>query len=248
MSSLFCNFIDIRRTMRKHFLIIAILAIAFTQSYAQGIQPASMSANAYRPPVTIFGPHNPDMTFVGTADLQDQFLARTWTAGTVKFKNGQVWKNMLLLFDVHGNKLYFMQDNVPMEFTFPIDEFVIGLIVAKDTLGMVFRSSYPAVNTNTTETFYEVLVDGKIQLLKCRAKNINMYKDNEQPEQRRFTEKEQLYVYSEGEMVKIKKDREDLRKALPKYSRKIDEIADELRLKLKNQEGVMKLITELNRI
>jgi hypothetical protein len=232
--------------MRKQALLIAILVITFIQGYSQ--VPASMPANAYRPPITIFGPNNPDMAFVGTADLQDQFVSRTWTAGKVKFKNGQQWENVLLLFDVHSNKLYYLHENTPMEFTFPVDEFLIGLIVAKDTLGMVFRSSYPSINNHTSETFYEVLVDGKIQLLKCRAKNVGLYKDTDQPEQKRFTEKEQLYVYVDGEMVKIRKDKEDILKALPKYAKKIEAIQDDLRLKLKNEEGLMKLFFELNKI
>ena len=232
--------------MRKQVLLIAILVFAIAQAHAQSVQPPTM-AN-YRPPITIFGPNNPDMTFIGTADIQDQFTSRTWTAGTVKFKNGVKWENILLLFDVHSNKLYYMQDNVPMEFTFPIDEFVIGLIIAKDTMGLVYRSAYPAVNTNNTETFYQVLVDGKIQLLKCRAKNVGMYKDADQPEQKRFTEKEQLYVFADGDMVKIKKDREEVTKALPKYARKIDQIIDDLRLKLKNEEGLRKLFAELNKM
>ena len=234
--------------MRKQFLLIAVLAITFVQAFSQPIQPASMSNMAYRPPLTIFGPHTNDVAFVGTADIQDQFTSRTWTAGKVKFKNGQQWDNVLLLFDVHSNKLYYLSENTPMEFTFPIDEFVIGLIVSKDTLGLLYRASYPAVNTNNNETFYQVLADGKLQLLKCRAKNVGMYKNTEQPEQKRFTEKEQWYVYADGEMVKIKKDKEDIIKSLPKYAKQIETILDDQKIKLKNEDGLRKLIYELNKL
>ena len=110
------------------------------------------------------------------------------------------------------------------------------------------RSSDPARNTNTSETFYQVRVDGKIQLLKCRAKNVGLYKDADQPEQKRFTEKEQLYVFADGNMVKIKKDRDEVVKALPKYAKKIDQVVDDLRLKLKHEEGLIKLFAELNKM
>jgi len=232
-------------------LIFAFLAAASLHLCAQSpviqMQNASIPKSAYQHPLTIFGPNNPDMSFVGTADIQDQFLSRTWTPGNVKFKNGQQANGLLLLFDVHGNKLYFMQEDQAMEFIHPIEEFVIGLIIRKDTLGMLYRSSYPAVNMNTTETFYEVLVDGNIQLLRCRAKNVGMYKDETQPEQKRFTEKEQLYIYTDGKMVKIKKDKDDILAALPHLAKKIDRIVDEERLKLKHEEGIRKLVAALNR-
>lgn len=236
--------------MRKQLLFIAIAALAFTQGFSQSVQPATISSSAYRPPVTIFGPNNPDMSFRGTADIQDQFLSRTWTEGHVKFKNGQWANSLLLLFDVHNNKLYFMdeKDHVPMEFVYPIEEFVIGLIVGKDTTNLFYRSSYPAVNANTTETFYEVLVDGKIQLLRCRAKNVGMYKDSEQPEQKRFTEKEQLYIFADGKMTKIKKDKDEVLNALPEYAKKIEQILDEEKLKLKHEEGLRKLVVALNKL
>ena len=232
--------------MRKQIILTVFIGIACAQAYAQ-IAPATMSANAYRPPVTIFGPNSPHMRFIEKADIQQQFMRRDWTPGNVLFRNGMSANNVLLLFDVHSNKLYFRQGDQAMEFLNPVQEFLIGLIVEKDTAGVVYRVLYPAVNTNTDETFYEVLVDGKVQLLRCRAKNVNLYKDQSQPEPKRHTEKEQLYVYVDGKMIKIKKDKDDILEALPKLADRINKITSEQRLKLKTDEGLLRLFRELNR-
>jgi hypothetical protein len=232
--------------MRKHFIAAVCCTLVVAGLRAQ-VAPATMSANAYRPPVTIFGPHAPDGKFLEKADIQEQFLRREWTRGNVKFRNGQEANNILMLFDVHSNKLYFMQGDVAMEFLHPIQEFLIGLIVGKDTAGTIFRSDYPTVDTHTGETFYEVIVDGDIQLLRCRAKSVGLYRDNDVPEQKRTTEKEQYYVYHEGQMVKIKKDKDDIVKALPKLADKINAIIEKERLKFKNEDSMRKLFTALNR-
>src|SRR5688572_26299217 len=109
--------------MRKHLVVFAMLALAGIQCLAQSAINNMSGPMAYSPPLTIFGPNKPDMTFIGNADIQDQFLSRTWTPGRVKFKNGQMASGLSLLFDVHNNKLYFLQENVPMEFINPIEEF-----------------------------------------------------------------------------------------------------------------------------
>ncbi|HYC29239.1 MAG TPA: hypothetical protein VEB42_10490, partial [Chitinophagaceae bacterium] len=163
---------------------------------------------------------------------------------------GQEAKDVMLLFDVHNNKLYFQQGKTTMEFLNPVYEFEIGLLIGEDTAKVLYRSSYPAVNNNTPETFYEIVVDGStMQLLWCRAKNVNMYKDETQPEERRQTEREQWYVHlPEGKMVKIKKDKDAIVKALPQYADRINEIIKTKGLKLKEPDDFIQLFASLNNL
>ena len=128
-------------------------------------------------------------------------------------------------------------------------EFYIGLIVGQDTATAHYRCAYPAVNANTPETFYEVVVDANIQLLWCRAKSTQLYKDASAPEQRRNTEKEQWYVYlpeGEGKMVKIKKDKNSVMAALPQYADRIETIIKDKGLRLKEPEDFIRLFALLN--
>jgi hypothetical protein len=233
--------------MRKLLLLLLIPALACTQAYSQRItMPVIKTGGGAREPANFYSPNAVGNTMYD-ADIQGQFARGEWTSGNVKFRNGQEGKGMLLLFDVHNNKLYFKQDKMTMEFLNPVYEFEIGLVVGLDTAKVLYRSSYPAVNYNTNETFYEVVVDANIQLLWCRAKNVNMYKDASQPEGRRNTEKEQWYVHlPEGKMVKIKKDRNDIIKALPEYADRINQIIKEKGLRVKDSEDFVQLFAHLN--
>jgi len=234
--------------MRKHLLLGIVTVLAFMEASSQRMSvPTVRTGSGAYLPANYYAPNQVGNT-VNPVDIQGQFTRGEWTKGDVKFKNGQEMKNQLLLFDVHSNKLYFQQNGTTMEFVYPVYEFQIGLLVGPDTAKVHYRCSYPAVNNNTDETFYEIVVDGsKMQLLWCRAKNVNMYKDTDQPEQRRNTEKEQWYVYlPEGKMVKVKKDKNEVLKALPEYADQINQIVKEKSLRLKETEDFIALFASLN--
>jgi hypothetical protein len=232
--------------MRK-FLLLLLPVLACIQAHSQRITlPAIKSGGGGSMPSNFYAPNQVGNT-INDIDMQGQFARGEWTRGNVKFKNGQEGKNLLLLFDVHNNKLYFKENNMTMEFLNPVYEFEIGLLIGRDTSNVLYRSSYPAVNNNTDETFYEVVVDANIQLLWCRAKNVKMYKDVSQPEERRNTEKEQWYVHlPEGKMVKIKRDKDDIIKALPEYADRINLIIKQKGLRVKDAEDFVQLFAHLN--
>lgn len=234
--------------MRKLLLLLISSALVHVQASAQRMSiPTLKSGAGASLPTNLYAP-NAVGSSNGPIDIQVQYKEGQWTRGNVKFKNGQEAKNILLVFDVHGNKLYFKQGETTMEFTYPIYEFEIGLLLGQDTAVARYRSSYPAVNSNTDETFYEVVVDGsKMHLLWCRAKNVKMYKDESVPEQRRSTEKEQWYVYlPEGKMIKIKKDKADIMKALPEHAALIETIIKGKDLRVKEPEDLITLFATLN--
>ena len=181
-------------------------------------------------------------------DIQGRFLRQEWTPSIVSFKNSTASWRVPLLFDVYSNKLYFFQDNQIMEFLDPVSEFTMILIQKEDSLQVKFRSSYPTVDQNTPETFYEVVVDGPYQLLRCKAKTIYLYKEQNVPEQQRKYNKELLYAYfPNNQMVLIKKDKEQVMSAVPsEYSEKVKSIIESKKLKLKNEDSLKQLFTLLN--
>ena len=231
--------------MRKLLLLVIISALAYTETSAQRISIPNMTKGSM--PANLYAPNQVGNT-VNEVDVQGQYARGEWTRGNVTFKNGQQAKNMMLLFDVHANKLYFLEGKTTMEFVYPIYEFEIGLLLNPDTVMVHYRAAYPAVNNNTGETFYEIVVDGsKMQLLWCRAKNVQLYKDGSEPEERRNTEKDQWFVYlPEGKIIKIKKDKNDIMKALPEYAAQINLIVREKNLRVKEPEHLIQLFASLN--
>jgi hypothetical protein len=182
-----------------------------------------------------------------TETVQAKFIAQKWSQGNVKLKTGAQLANLPLIFDVYSNKLYFMQDNQIMEFVEPVTEFKMNLIVKNDSTVVVYRSAYPLIQKNTEETFYEVLVDGTFQLLKCKAKTIHLYKDEDVPEERRDYSKELFYAFVPGgKLVLIKKDADAILEALPDHAPAIRNILQDKKIRVKNESGLKELFRKLN--
>ena len=180
-------------------------------------------------------------------NVQKNFINQTWRKGKVVFRNATNPVEVPLIFDVYSNRLYYHNNGSIMEFNQPIKEFTIPIFVKADTLQLLYRSTYPAIHKNTEETFYEVLVDGTFQLLRCKAKTIALYKDQDLPEEERNYSKELLYAWlPDGTMVQVKKDKEYLLKEMPKYANAIQRICAERKLKLKNETQLIQLFSALN--
>lgn len=179
--------------------------------------------------------------------VQMNFLSQIWRPGTVFFKNSANKMDAPLMFDVYNNQLYFSKDSMVMEFIQPVREFFIAVVEKEDTLDVHFRNGYPPIHKNTDETFYEVLVDGKFQLLKCKAKTIALYKDKDVPEEDRDYAKQLLYAFSpDGKIVLVKTDKDYVLKALPEYAGAIQKICSDQKLKLKNESQLRDLFVALN--
>lgn len=202
-----------------------------------------------------FRTHTPRMIAYGSLpkddigeDVQKNFISQTWRTGTVYFRSTSDNVKVPLIFDIYSNKLYFLRDGVIMEFTQPIKEFTISILIKEDTLSLLFRSAYPAIHKNTDDTFYEVLVDGNFQLLRCKAKTIGLYKDKDLPEEERNYTKELLYAFlPNGNMILVKKDKDYLLKEMAEYTVAIQKICSNEKLKLRNEAQLIDLFIALNK-
>ena len=181
-------------------------------------------------------------------DVQTNFLVQNWRTGTVSFRNTADKAVVPLLFDIYSNRLYFLSGNAILEFANPVKEFTIPVVVKKDTVRLLYRNGYPAVHKNSPETFYEVLVDGPFQLLRCKAKTIALYKDKDVPEAERDFSKELFYAaLPDGKLILVKKDKDYLLSEAPAYAGQIEKICAEEKLKLKNEAQLKTLFTALNK-
>ncbi|MGN6165508.1 MAG: hypothetical protein ACTHOF_13305 [Flavisolibacter sp.] len=179
--------------------------------------------------------------------VQSKFLKQEWSDGIVHFKNRNAAVELPLIFDVYNNHLYFLQGNQIMEFQEPVSEFTLRTVLKKDSVAILFRNNYPDIEKNTAETFYEVLVDGEIQLLKCKAKTILLHKDMDVPEERRDYSKELFYAfYPDNKITQIKADKDYLLQHLPKQAATIRKIIESKKIKIKNESSLIELFRLLN--
>ena len=181
-----------------------------------------------------------------TETVQSRFREQQWSPGKVKLSSGQVIQAPLI-FDQYSNKLYFLQSTQIMEFQQPVEAFTMDLLHRNDTITLLFRSGFPAVNRQTKETFYEVLTEGRFHLLRCKEKTILLQKDQDLPEDRRDYRKEMLYVMTpEKKMIEIKKDKKYLLSVLPGYASEIESTISREKIKVKKEAGLIQLFQALN--
>jgi hypothetical protein len=182
-------------------------------------------------------------------DLQKMFLEQQWLPGIVSFKGGRPAMSVPLIIDLHNNALYYLQGSVIMEFVDTVSQFMIRVPSKKDSILMKFKCQLPAIQSNNAETFYEVLVDGKIKLLKCKAKTITLFKDNTIPEEKRQELKQLYFAELPGnKLVVLPDDAEGIKERLPEYSTKIADVLKSGHIKLKNENKLAELFVGLNNL
>lgn len=186
----------------------------------------------------------------GAEDVEGSpFLFQEWNWGAVKFKSGQYAKDLSLQFNLHRNKLYFQRNGQVLEFVQPVTEFMMGQVIDYDSVAVIYRNGYPVTDKTNEETFFELLADGKLQLLKYNSKTIRVFKGYNQPEKKTFEDLSELYLFRpDGKMIKIKKDKESFLQALPEQAAKIEELIGSKKIKMKNESGLARLVFELNQL
>lgn len=222
---------------------IALLAAVFTAFTAVG----QVASEFQRSPQRLIA-YNTLPGRENSEDVQQNFLNQVWRTGKVFFKNTPSTVEAPLIFDIYSNKLYFLKDSLILEFANPVRQFILPVAVNQDTVSLFFRSGFPTIHKNTDETFYEVLVDGTFQLLKCKAKTIALYKDEDVPEEKRDYSKELLYAFlPNGKIILVKKDKDYLLKEMSEYGETVQKICSDKKLKLKNESQLKELFLALNK-
>ena len=186
-------------------------------------------------------------TSKGIEDIEGTpFLFNEWNLGIVKFRNGRFAKGINLHFNVYNNQLYFKKDEKQLEFELPVQEFMIRNMKDGDSVDVFYRCGFPETEKTGSHTFLEELVVGNITLLKYRYKIISSFRPYNQPERKKFEDREQLFAFVDGKMLKFKKEKVSIVEALPQYKEAIFSIVEQKKLKLKNEEDIVKLFLELN--
>lgn len=172
-------------------------------------------------------------------------LTVNWLSGLVKFSNGSTYKSDFLKYDLEKDQLYFKDTKSDdlLLFALPVSEF--SLQIGKQSL--LFRSGYAAVDRNKPTTFYQVLVEGGVQLVKHITKQpFDERAYNSATTTRTYKQDEYYYLAKNNVPVKIKKDKKQVIAALGNRATELEAYCVEQKLNLKNEEDLVKLIVFYN--
>jgi len=177
------------------------------------------------------------------------FLHDAWNTGYVKLDNDRVAQNQQLRYNVYSNEIYFLKDSQALVLTTPVKEFGYSFTTPIGLQKMIFfRNGYKRIDKNTEATFYEVLVDKPLTLLKQHSKKLLEVTSATGVRSYRVEDTETYYVYDEKKkfLYKIKRDLSSVSDALPQRTEKINQVATEKNLKFKTDEELIVLFEALN--
>lgn len=174
------------------------------------------------------------------------YLVDTWLPGTVKFANGVSYKNNLFLkYNIKDDELYFEgKNNEPLLFIDSVTEFAIT-----NPPGVIhhYRNGYKAIGGYSDKSFFEVLADGSVQLLKKTNKTILESKAYNSPTtERSFVEVSQYYLVRFGTFTPVKRDKKSILAALNDKQPALEKYIKDNGLNVKNDDDLSKLIIYYN--
>ncbi len=136
------------------------------------------------------------------------FLTENWAQGNVKFVNGRVLTNIALKYDQVKDELLFKgKDNEEYYFSDLISEFDISYAKTQGEVKQRFINGFTPSKNLTEKSFYEVLVDGKVRLLKRSNKTITETKEyNAATSVKEINENVAYYIGKAGDAAPLKKN------------------------------------------
>lgn len=142
------------------------------------------------------------------------YLVDEWLSGEVRLANGSLVKSKAVKYDAVDNKLLFQQDNKVFEFFPKAVAFVLFAPERKRTF---------LLKENEKDGYFELLEDGKIQLLKKTRKKIVDRKDyNSSVVETIIAENVSYFLLVEGKQKEIKLNRKSIISVLPSYKEHIN--------------------------
>ncbi len=176
------------------------------------------------------------------------FLFDEFYRGRIVSAEGLVLDGIMVKYEAYSETIVYLMGGR----TFEVSDGAATFVLYPATDGMkdslFFRGGYPAADNNTSRTFYEVLADGKIALLKTHKKITGLSQQNALASNKReFIIQEDLYLARAGQAPwKVTKDKDAL---IARFSDQKDAVAawmGKSKVNLKREEGLIELVRFYN--
>src|ERR1700749_3055127 len=140
------------------------------------------------------------------------YFNNEWETGLVKLADGRTFKDMMLKYNVYKDVLYFQDGNGDTKiFSSPVSEFKITDVVDNIPHELDFKNGYKDIPGYNDQSFFEVLSEGTVQLLKkdhrfvIESTGIDLGTTS-----KKFNDKESYYLIISGKVSVIKKDKKTI--------------------------------------
>jgi hypothetical protein len=174
------------------------------------------------------------------------YLFEEWRTGTVYMKSGAKTTTFPLKFNSYNDQLIFKYE----EQAYIVENNVKEFELAAEGGSLRFRRGLPAVDKNTGDTYYQVLVDGsKAVLLKRYAKILGEAQQYNAAPIKEYTTVEVFYMYIPGgNIVKLKKDKNSLLDAAGDKRAQMESLINRMDTKMNRESDLIRLLNAYNEL
>ena len=192
---------------------------------------------------------NPDKDVNGEL-YGNPYIIKDWSEGLVKFTSGRVVKQFKLRFDCVRNQLVLQFQGSTFAAESKVKEFVMYTGSAKKKDSMVFRKGYPAIDKGNENTYYQVLLEGKTQLVRLIAKNVVEEKEliASVRARGRLEDEEKYYLLKDGAMILLPPDKTQILNALPGQATALGQYINDNNLRFRTQADYIQLAKKYNEL
>ena len=178
------------------------------------------------------------------------YLTTGWFGGIVNFNNGKS-ASAKLKYDLVKDELLFQntKDSSAMVFIDPVKSFRFETFKIDETnlVPIVFSNGYPAVDDQTTASFYQVIADGKLKLLKHYKKSIRTDQAfNSASATKTFVLVSFYYLLSDAKITRIKPNQKVVLAAMNDKADKIQVYLKSTKVDYKSDADLFKLFNYYN--
>ncbi len=177
------------------------------------------------------------------------YLFSDWKFASIQLSKGKKLENIKVKIDLCSQEAHFVTTN-NVEMVTPnglVKEIIFDGITIDKKNTYVLRTGYPPIDYQNENNFYQLLVDGHTQFIRSVRKKINAQKNDVSGETIKvFDTYEEYYVFNNGQIKRLKKEKEFVLELLKSQKDKIDLFLKENKTSFKNPDHLIKLFSYYN--
>lgn len=177
------------------------------------------------------------------------FFIENFRPSIIKLVSGLEFNNVIARLDLYKQIVHIKLNGDTVKMVLPGN---ITEIIFYDTVQSLpneykFQTGYPEIDNLNRNNFYQVLLDGKVTLLKSSIKKINKTKNEMSGEiSSQFDTYEDHYLYVKYEMKRVKKDKAYILNMLADKRNELEAYITAQKMNFKSMDSIKKLIDYYN--
>ena len=215
--------------MKKYVLIVVFLCYLFS------------AASAQTNPIILTGLNGTPITETKYTNIEgDPYLYNSWKFGDVKFKDGSIFKNIQLKYNLISDELVFKgEDGQEMLFLQPVAEFTLF------PSGESFINGFKGSKNFTEKTYLQQLNYGKTIVYKRTIKNIVERREYNSATSTQTFVQNVLYFYSTKDiaLALFKKEKKSLLVLLADKQKEVEAYISSNNLNVKDDKDLAAILT-----